>query len=422
MPSGAKLKEQIQQARSRISDLFVKQCLHGHQATPLEASGATACGQFLDSGVATLEPLGQRGIHGTASALRVLAETAHAEAPTLVARLVRYLETREAIEIRPNTAVVDTIRSRLAYDKNNVIKVSEVLYALSYVQTGVSDKDGLVKALAESLLTGIRDGKGWPYFLDQEAPELLPTAYAVLALERNGYGARVEVEKAAAFLMEEVGRRTRSEAAGTDAFNSDTTTNIVCLYALTFRRQPNGHDNDRKRIRQLVNTIWKRVERLLDEDIEQNIEYWHEDRTFYVRVPWQLYLLALIARHNFYWIFSGYVVQRMLVRIVNQVNDGGFRYPHSGQMLSSRTNAILFEVLTIVAAEWRARAVFIPVRIWDAIVRSRLVRIALPLLAVAAILWTVILWWYTPGHSFGELGPHAVWALLAFLLACGRGR
>jgi hypothetical protein len=171
-----------------------------------------------------------------------------------------------------------------------------------------------------------------------------------------------------------------------------------------------------------LETTWERIEGWLDEDIEQNIEYWHGDRTYYVRAPWQLYFLALVARHDFRGKFSRSAVQRALGRIVAQVNNGGFKYPHSGKMLSSRTNGILFEVLTIIASEWRLQNLSILPRVGDVVLRSRVSRIAVYVFALAFLAWSIFSWYRSPMHSIGEIAPNAMFGLLTLLVAFGRGR
>ena len=76
-------------------------------------------------------------------------------------------------------------------------------------------------------------------------------------------------------------------------------------------------------------------------------EYVAGGRTFYVRVPWQLYLLAaLVARHGSMWQFGSSRSQSFLDKLLSKIEGDGLRYEPSGRYLSSRTNGIAYDVLS----------------------------------------------------------------------------
>src|SRR5262249_25470114 len=124
---------------------------------------------------------------------------------------------------------------------------------------------------------------------------------------------------------------------------------------------------------ELFDSLWQRLEPLLrTESIEQNAEYWRlaTRRTYYVPVPWQLYLLAPAAPIPIPRVpCKGAQAPRR--DIVSSMAKGQFRYPHSGRMISSRANAIAYEVLGYARNEMErsvgfgALVLFDRVRTWS---------------------------------------------------------
>src|SRR6185369_12576182 len=163
--------------------------------------------------------------------------------------------------------------------------------------------------------------------------------------------------------------------------------------------------------------VWLALERLLrDESIEQNVEYWRDRGTYYVRVPWQLYLLALAARLRYYRSFATYAGQTRLRSILTQVIQGGFRYPHSGEMISSRTNAILYDVLGRIQSETRRYQLVSPVYWIDRLRTSTLFRRVLGAAALLLIVYSV--WqWIDRGADLGALAGDFLGPALIALVA-----
>jgi len=322
--------QNLDPALQKIEQLFVDQCTHGAQSADVGPDGA-ACGQFLGD---YARP--QRGLHGTAAALRVLSQGTSTEAANLVRRLVWYVENRQIL-FKDGKEPVDP--SRFSDDENNVIKLSEILYALAFVQASQSLTDQLVRLLAERLIGGIKEDKGWCNFLDIDGPvDPLPTAFAVLALSSHGLAYEQRISKPITYLTELV-----TQTAPTAASNiNETSVKIFCVFALTFRRDELSH-SELTHLKKAFNDLWKAYERLLTQDLEQNIEYSIGPRNYYVRVPWQLYLLALGAVLDPKRL-SSFKAQKRLAHILHQVTHTGFRYPYSGAPISSRTSAILFDL------------------------------------------------------------------------------
>lgn len=414
------LNSRIGHARARILKLFVEQVSLGKQSENLSPEAA-ACGQFVGEGAQSLR---QRGGHGTAAALRVLAESDDAEAKKLVPLLVAYVDEREKLDSRNLSADgAHVARQKCDVDSKNVIKVSEILFSLCQVPHGGShNAERLIKKLADQLAASRRRGEiGWSYFTDDpvDTPlELLPTAYAVLALSYTS----ISIDKEIRYLTEQMKKRHLDENKSS-AQSTDIITDIACLYAITFRRSTlaqNGVDRD---VRELVQRIWTRLDPIFGEDFEQNVEYWRHFETFYVRIPWQLYLLALIAHHRFP-LFCSKAAQRRLSAILTAVEDKGFRYPHSGSMISSRTNAILFEVLGQISNEWRPGARTSMLILLDQIrsfAGSRTTR-WIVLSAIGMVIAYSIYKWLMTKASWEELGPELTVAILLFIIELARKR
>jgi hypothetical protein len=167
-------------------------------------------------------------------------------------------------------------------------------------------------------------------------------------------------------------------------------------------------------------SVWSPLEPLLDEDIEQNVEYWHGDETEYVRIPWQLYLLALAAEYS-RWRFAGFRAQRRLTEVIEAVRSRSFKYPYSGRYLSSRTNSVAYDVLGSIRDRvrhlvWLRFANLIDsIRVFSG---SRAVRRISAVLAGLIIVYAIREWLRT-GH-LADLAPELLASVIALILAWAR--
>ena len=336
--------DDLKQARDTAVTMLAEHCRSGVQTTDLGNEDIAACGQFVGAG------LTQRGLHGTAAALAVLAnanvaadEVTRRHARDLWQPLVRYIATRQSVESRSQTPVN---AESLVTDTNNVIKQCEILFALNQLPREVPGVMPLRTSIVESLKKGMRQcagvaGRaGWSYFLDDSMkPDLLPTAHAVLALQ----GELGDLTGPIAFLLDSI-ETGNPATTGEDA---DISVRIFALYVLSFYCIPEhkGGLVKVKVVRDALSRLWKRTANLLRfESIEQNIEYWRNSETLYVRVPWQLYLIALATQESLFFWYGSRALQSRLRQVVDALKTRSFRYPHSGKMISSRTTAIAFEV------------------------------------------------------------------------------
>jgi hypothetical protein len=399
-------ESKIDPALQEIEKLFTEHCENGAQSRDLKNTGA-ACGQFV--GPAAKERP-QRGLHGTAAALRVLAQAGSVSASKLVPQLVWYIQNRPALhdegkEPRQNDRTFED-------DQQNVIKLSEVLYGLSYVKVGQGLTDNLVREIAEKLLGARKEKKGWTYFLSSAEPvDILPTAFAVLALSQHGY--EEEIRQQIEFLKSNVFGGGGDRMANV----SEASVRIFCLFALAFRNDELSPD-ECKQLKRALTELWDTHKSLLDLDLEQGIEYANGAINYYIRIPWQLYLLALAARLNPTYI-SSLAAQRKLNQILDAVKETGFRYPYSGTPLSSRTNAILFDVLHKIKRYNKRNIFHTFYYVYDSIRTffSRRIFSWLTLgLFVSAFAFFVYAW-VTKSGKPEDLGPDLVGATIGFMIA-----
>jgi len=392
----------INEAQQRVIELFLRQCKYGEQTKRLP-EGFAACGQFVGG---QAEAIPQFGLHGLSAAVRVLGPCQSEDCRATVPQIVSYCEA--CFEANPKVHLETNLHVRQD-DKRNVIKLGELLFGLWFITTAQAERDQLIGHIATLLQDSLIDGRGWGYFLGDKVAELLPTAYAVRGLAQNGY----DTDAPRRFLLENLTARKHSANSST----ADLTTAVACTYCLSFCPSAPGVPDSV--LKETFLSVWPPLEPLLAEDIEQNLEYWGE-LTYYVRIPWQLYLLALASEYSS-WRFAGFRAQRCLNRVVDALRLGSFKYPYSGTYLSSRTHSIAYEVLAEIKERtrhllWLRVAYFIDsIRVF---IGSRAVRRLATILALLAISYAVWLWAETGKVS--DLAPNFVSGIVILLLAWGR--
>ncbi|SRR6266567_1918355 len=393
------LARQCTEAQRRLIQIFADQCREGEQTKKLPPEAA-ACGQFLGDPGRT-----HRGLHGSAAAIRVLGDGG-ADARDLSCRILTYLTNRSDIERRVLVNSADTL-NKIAVDERNVIKLSETLFALRFIPLSECDAHPLVTDLAKRL-DEARVGRGWNYFTDTPGEEAdpVPTAFAVRALAAH----QLDVGIPASFLLEVV----------QGGIQADLFVQALCLFALTFL--PNQDGIDPKMLGRALTKLWRRLSSLLSQDLEANIEFvdfTREDYHYhYVRIPWQLYLLAVAARLSPLRRYSSTLAQRRMEGIIAAVNGPtGFHYPHSGRRMSSRTSAILYDVLGLIASELathRLMALSNPFLAADRLRSAIATRVVVAVAALYIVIASVDAWVHRQPHRLSDLGP----ALMAgFLIA-----
>lgn len=394
--------EDLERARTEIARLLLEQCSQGRQTTSLPSEMA-ACGQFIGGDAARRS---QRGAHGTAAALTVLGTLHSVQSTALVCRVLKYME-REWLESNsmdePN------------HDKTNVIKIAETLLAVLKIPPGVASTENLARNLAERLKKSKKNGPGWAYFTDGSDGVIdeLPTAFALRALAAYGSDDLVPI---AEYLLKRV-----TDAAGSLAVenNSDIYVHTFSLFVLSHSdiRGLSAPVSDYKKA---FSAIWNRLS-AIRENVEQNLEYWKdENKSFYVRVPWQLYLLALAAKLGSKRVLTNVATEARITSLVTEVNSKkGFRYPHSGDVPSSRTNAILYEILGLVKMA-RQQSQWLPaLRALNAMgeaMNSRIATWAVSVVAAAVIGYSIYAWVMDPTKTIGDLAGEFLSVILLALL------
>lgn len=313
--------EEIKKIQESIKNSILRQVRNGEQSKDL--NNALACGQFIN-----VPSLTQRGMHGVSSAIRVLASY-NGNFLDEIAGLIKYFENRKELEKDKG------LEKKIEKDEKNVIKIGELLYSLSFIKQGYLDTSRLIKLLGENLLSNIRNGESWGYFLDsKDEPEILPTVFAYLGLRSNNFKNLDNIESYLKLTIEESFKTKKLENPSYFA------SIIAAIYILS------NYDIELNQ-KQLIEKLWKLPFCIMDINLEQNIEYPFGYEHFYVRVPWQLYFLALTAKYSPRY-FTKKTCRKRLKDLGSLIEDKGFRYIQSGNHLSTRTNAILFDVLSYI--------------------------------------------------------------------------
>lgn len=393
---------EIDRAITRLEDEFVNNARNpGTQLVSATSPEAYCYGQHLKSGSA------QRGMHGTAAALRVLSGRSDATTQKIYRGLVQYSQNRLNIEATVSDQEQAIDAKRIQLDESNVIKIAEVLHGLANAPTAAG-VEAYSQELAERLINGTTSAaNAWSYLLKgpDSMASLLPTAWATLALHEHKY----DVTKHVSFIKEQLG--SQQEAA------SDITVRVFALYVLT-----QVDANDKKSQRVWFDNYWAKLAPLLSQDLEANIEYlFGPARVMYVRVPWQLYLIACAARLRPYRAFAHPMVQDRMASILNQVSTrSGLVYPHSGDVPSTRTNSILRDVLLAIRGEMAVKRLPLgPFYLQGKIAsfaNNPILLLVIRLLAAALVAWTVYQWISSDAFDWSQTAPNLATSLLLWLL------
>lgn len=382
-------KDRVREARNRVERVIHDSCLNGRQSKVLPAD-QLACGQFIGEGARELE---QKGLHGTAAALLVLARSNRENSQDAVARLVNWIKA-----YREENAE-DVRDDKILQDRKNIIKTSEILFSLSNVGGGINVED-YKQQLAKTLINAKVERSGWSYFAGQgNSYEIIPTAYAVGALAH--FGEVQELEYPVRSLADDLRADIEAEEQRNPA---DYSAYILILYVLSSLPK-NIRDEYADACERAVAHYWDRLRSLFDSDLEQNIEYWHKEtaENKYVRIPWQLYYVCASARIRPNFVFANFRANTRIENVVNKVLSNGFVYPHSGHLISSRTYSIIYDTLGCVEDNWsRSIRFLVPYylghvyhRYVKPITSSWLGKSVLIFLVVIFMIWSV----YSAGES-----------------------
>lgn len=400
---------QVQKAIDGIEYEFVDQCKKLHNKINPYGS-YYFCGQHLRSDSE------QRGLHGLAAAINVLAKSEHGDAGSIREGLLNYATDPTAAEQTFKNQENSRIRENdIAVSTSNTIKTSELIIALNYMPR-IQGVGTVITKLTTDLLSGASD-EGWGFFLSSPGNyQCLPTAHAVLALCKIG-----ESEKAKPYL-----RKLYQDVNDKKNTEIDDSIRVFVLYVLVIaNKNINKSGLDVKDLKRLFKEVWGRNESLLEIDIEQNIEYERLGGHHYVRIPWQLYLIttALYLHPNY---LGKVKVQELIKRVVTAIDSrGGVVYPHSGNKLSSRTNSVVYSMLKKVKSCLDNNSLFYkPFFFIDWIrtfVSSNILFNIIRFFALCFIVYFLILM-YDSDKKLNDLVPNLIFFLLSFVLAVQKRR
>ncbi len=402
--------QKIWNIQEKIVNRVYNQVKNGKQKEGLP-DACEACGQFFNILDRT-----QRGLHGTSSALRIFAMSTSQDVKDSIPKIINYLANHGDIESGSDGTVQIDDRNRR--DELNVIKIGETLFSLSHVK-GETDSAELVKKLANQLTDNMVEGKGWPYFLQSgsSTPELLPTTFAALGLFSSS---SKDLRKTYDYLFTEIESKVKQDKLDLTTYSIL----VFCLYVITFHYPPNMTDNAAaKKLKNIYNKLWDNDCCIFNEDIEQNIEYWHKDNHYYVRIPWQLYMIALSAKFCS-WNFAKENTQNRLNNIYQSCNENdGFRYPYSGPYLSVRTHAIIYETLKVASENFKDKFIYWAFNYVDRIrtfLSKRVFRVLISVSSLLLATWIIYRSFKDNALDLKNLVPELLGPILVWLILLGK--
>jgi hypothetical protein len=315
----------LQDAMQRIEEQFRDLLENGAQAQGVPP-GIFAAGQHLNP-----YSMNQRGLYGTAAALLVLSRCRPGpQRIEFVEGLIRYVSDRQAIEnsLAETDEDVAMLNARFAIEWRQSFKCSELLYALAAAPTAVTGRETLVQFLLSRLRQGRRQSGGWSADLDPSHDhDPLATASIVRALHAAG----VAVESSDLDIV-------KSDAANAATVNLYTRT--FCVLVVLEVAGPNRTMTD------LWNTLMAALRPQLRDRTEANYEYTLGNKQYYVRIPWQLYLLEAAAIVRPLGLLVIPDIRKTLLDAIQAINSSeGYVYRAFGHMKSTRTYSILMDTL-----------------------------------------------------------------------------
>lgn len=363
----------------RIRELFEYQVKNGKQSLGIDEFAA--CGQFINR----IE-LAQRGLHGTSAAIYVLSQKQ--EYDDLTNKLCEYYEEIHRF----------LVLSKLQSAENNTIKQSEILYALSFVKAGTRDVSALKNKIAENLLANIYNKQGWDYILNESKEvQLLSTAHALKGLIKAGFYNKLD--NVINYFKTELKEKSQNH------IDNPTRLSIYlfCLYVLVF--YDDNYKNYEKECKTIFSNIKKSKYFSLNHSYEQNLEYHGNLEHHYVRVPWQLYYLALSSKLS-KWSYLNRDAQKRLNEIGDKLLNGGFKYEFSGEYISSRTYSIIYECFIEIEKNIPNSNLIFTSKIINWV--KPYLTCLLYLTVILFMLYSVYKWYSNINANFADLAPEFV--------------
>ncbi|WP_328443986.1 hypothetical protein [Amycolatopsis sp. NBC_00438] len=369
-----------------------------------------AAGQYLDR-----FEFEQRGLFGTAAAILVISSTPHVDnGVQKLQSLVNYLRHRETLE--PNLAqdpeeAIETSR-RIAVERLDTFKTADVVFALSRVPVIVLGRDTHLQALIQRVIAARLSGGGWATRLDNTGSfDPLATAHTLRAL--TAASVPVNENDVAALL-----RHLDSSSIDENPYARIFALTVIATIRLKTRREFLEEEH-----RRLVGTLRTQM----SSPAEANYEYTAGRRQYYVRIPWQLYLIELTLRLFPSTKFFSFLWQQHLLMTTKMIDSPtGFTYRSSGEAQSTRTHGITCELMRLISASLdaapRMRFVGTTINTATRVAYSRVTNFVLWLAAAAMIGYTVLTWALSNQHSVLELAPNFLATMVLVLLQVALAR
>lgn len=310
----------LQEAMLRIEEQFRDLLENGAQAQGVPA-GVFAAGQHLNP-----YSMNQRGLYGTAAALLVLSRSRPSpQRISFIEGLIKYVNERPVVEneLAETDEDVAMLSARFAIEWRQAFKCSELIYALAAAPPAVTGREALLNMLLSHLGACRHESGGWSADLDP-ARDRDPMATA--SVVRAFHAAGIPVNSA------------DLDAVRADAADQAAANPYVRSFCLLVLLEVEGADRP---VIDLWNGLLDVLRPQLRDRTEANYEYMLGNRQYYVRIPWQLYLIegATICRPLSVLLTSE--IRAALLDAIQAIGTNeGYVYQAFGHMKSTRTYSI----------------------------------------------------------------------------------
>ncbi len=397
-------------AMARIEEQFRDLLENGTQARGIPPS-VYAAGQHLNP-----YSLNQRGFYGTAAALLVMSRSRPSPNRIgIIEGLIKYVSDRPGIEQALLSTEEDQamLSARLILDWKMAFKCADLLHALAATPAAVAGREILLQRILQRFSMGRRKAGGWAVDLDPDR-ERDPLATASVVRSLNAAG--LAVESADLGLV-------RSDALAV----GQVSPYVRCFCLLVLLEVAGNDDSTSKIWSDLLDTL--RPE--LHQRTEANYEFTVGNRQYYVRVPWQLYLIASAARCKPSSLIFTSDVRRALLDCVQAIDSPeGYVYTAFGHMKSTRTYSILMDTLWCVSSQLHTSKILARMSLvgnWAIRILYARASAWLALFAALALAGVGLYAWLSASSSlFDAVGPElaaaVLLAIISFLLSRVRTR
>lgn len=372
--------------------------------------GMIAAGQYLDR-----FGFEQRGLFGTAAAVLVLSCTPNSDGVRKLQALVDYLRHRETIEPALTTDPGEAIEvsRRIAVERLDTFKSADVVFALSRVPVTVLGRDVHLQELIGRIESARLSGGGWGTRLDNSASSFDPlaTAHVLRALSAAAIPAKESD-------VDALVRHLRSTSGEENPYWRIFALTVVATIRLRAHRAFLKEEH-----RRLVAALRPQM----SSPAEANYEYTAGRRQYYVRIPWQLYLIELTLRLFPSTKFFSFLWQQPLLAAAKLIESpAGFTYPSSGDAQSTRTHGITCELMRLISVSLatvpRMRAVGTTINTATQLAHARLANVVLWLAAAVIAGYTSVTWALSSQHTATELAPNFIATAVVILVQVALAR